>query len=103
MNLLLVSAVLLASTVLLMRYLLGWSAGRDAGAGRVEERPIGGNPFAGLKLVLSSPYLGGIAAFVFLMAAVNTFLYLQQAELLSVHFPDELRAHGVPRAASSSR
>ena len=87
-NLLLVSAVMLASTVLLMRYLLGWGAGRDAGAGRVEERPIGGNPFAGLKLVLSSPYLGGIAAFVFLMAAVNTFLYLQQAELLSVHYPD---------------
>ena len=31
-NLLLVSAVMLASTVLLMRYLLGWSRGRDAGA-----------------------------------------------------------------------
>ncbi len=87
-NLLLVSAVMLASTVLLMRYLLGWNAGRSGSAGRVEERPIGGNPFAGLKLVLSSPYLGGIAAFVFLMAAVNTFLYLQQAELLSVHYPD---------------
>ena len=38
--------------------------------------------------MLSSPYLGGIAAFVFLMAAVNTFLYLQQAELLGIHFPD---------------
>jgi AAA family ATP:ADP antiporter len=87
-NLLLVSAAMLASTVLLMRYLLGWSGGRHAGAGRIEERPIGGNPFAGLRLVLSSPYLGGIAAFVFLMAAVNTFLYLQQAELLGVHYPE---------------
>ena len=86
-HLLLVSAVMLASTVVLMRYLLGWSAAR-AGGERIEERPIGGNPFAGLKLVLSSPYLGGIAAFVFLMAAVNTFLYLQQAELLSVHYPE---------------
>ena len=39
--------------------------------------------------MLSSPYLGGIAAFVFLMAAVNTFLYLQQAQLLEIHYPDE--------------
>jgi AAA family ATP:ADP antiporter len=88
-NLLLVSAALLASTILLMRYLLGWSARRESRAGRIEERPIGGNPFAGLKLVLTSPYLGGIAAFVFLMAAVNTFLYLQQAQLLDIHYPDE--------------
>lgn len=87
-NLLLVSATLLASTLALMRYLLGWSAQQRPRAERIEERPIGGNPFAGLKLVLTSPYLGGIAAFVFLMAAVNTFLYLQQAELLSIHYPD---------------
>jgi len=87
-NLLLVSAAMLISTIFLMRSLLGWS-GRQAAAGeRFEERAIGGNPFAGLKRVLTSPYLGGIAAFVFLMAAVNTFLYLQQAELLSIHYPD---------------
>ena len=87
-NLLLVSAAMLASTILLMRYLLGWSARKSGGGERYEERPIGGNPFAGLGRVLSSPYLGGIAAFVFLMAAVNTFLYLQQAELLGIHYPD---------------
>ncbi len=87
-NLLLVSAALLASTLLLMRYLLGWSARQTDRGERIEERPMGGNPFAGLKLVLSSPYLGGIAVFVFLMAAVNTFLYLQQAGLLGIHYPD---------------
>jgi len=87
-NLLLVSAALLASTLLLMRYLLVWCASREDGGARVEERPIGGNPFAGLKLVFTSKYLSGIAAFVFLMAAVNTFLYLQQAGLLSIHYPD---------------
>ena len=87
-NLLLVSALFLASTLFLMHYLLGWSA-RQAGHGeRIAERPIGGNPFAGLKTVLSSPYLGGIALFIFLMAGVNTVLYLQQAGLLEVHFPD---------------
>ena len=55
-NLLLVSALFLASTLFLMHYLLGWSA-REAGRGeRLAERPIGGNPFAGLRAVLSSPY-----------------------------------------------
>lgn len=87
-NLLLVSAAMLASTIVLMRYLLGWSARQGARGERYEEKPMGGNPFAGLRLVLSSPYLGGIAAFVFLMAAVNTFLYLQQADLLGIYFPD---------------
>jgi AAA family ATP:ADP antiporter len=87
-NLLLVSAALLASTIALMRYLLAWSR-RQQGAGeRIEERPIGGNPFAGITRVFGSPYLSGIAAFVFLMAAVNTFLYLQQAGLLAIHYPD---------------
>lgn len=86
-NLLLVSAALLASTIFFMRYLLGWSARQESRGERSEERPFGGNPFAGLKLVMTSPYLAGIALFVFLMAAVNTFLYLQQAELLGIYYP----------------
>jgi ATP:ADP antiporter, AAA family len=87
-NLLLVSATLLAASVAPIRYLIGWSDRQGARGERIEARPIGGNPFAGLKLVLSSPYLGGIAAFIFLMAAVTTFLYLQQAELLGIFYPD---------------
>ena len=71
--------------------------------GRIEERPIGGNPFAGLRLVLSSPYLGGIAAFVFLMAAVNTFLYLQQADLLEHPLPGRATSARLSSGASSSR
>jgi AAA family ATP:ADP antiporter len=37
---------------------------------------------------MSTPYLRGIALFIFLMAGVNTVLYLQQAGLLEVNFPD---------------
>jgi ATP:ADP antiporter, AAA family len=87
-NLLLISCGLLAATVLPIRYLLRWSSGRASSGERLDERPIGGNPFAGFTRVFSSRYLSGIALFVFLMAAVSTFLYLQQAELLQVHFPD---------------
>jgi AAA family ATP:ADP antiporter len=85
-NLLLVSAALLASTIALMRYLLSWSARQEPRGERIEERPIGGNPLAGFTRVFGSPYLSGIAAFIFLMAAVNTFLYLQQAGLLAIHY-----------------
>ena len=87
-NLLLISSGLLAATVLPIRYLLRWSSGRASSGERLDERPIGGNPFAGFTRVFSSRYLSGIALFVFLMAAVSTLLYLQQAELLQVHFPD---------------
>ncbi len=87
-NLLLISSALLAGTTLPIRYLLRWSAARAPSGERLDERPIGGNPFAGFTRVFTSRYLSGIALFVFLMAAVSTFLYLQQAELLQVHFPE---------------
>jgi ATP:ADP antiporter, AAA family len=87
-NLLLISAGLLAGTILPIRRLLRWNGARPAAAMRQDDRPIGGNPFAGFTRVFTSGYLSGIALFVFLMAAVSTFLYLQQADLLSVHFPD---------------
>ena len=87
-NLLLVSAGLLAATLLPMRMLMAWSAKRDTPATRIADLPIGGNPFAGAALVARSGYLIGISVFVFLLVTVSTFLYLQQADLLASHLPD---------------
>jgi ATP:ADP antiporter, AAA family len=87
-NLLLVSAALLTATLWPIRGLLAWGRERSSGLERHEERPIGGNPFAGFARVFTSGYLSGIALFIFLMAAVSTFLYLQQADLLREFFPD---------------
>ncbi len=87
-NLLLISSGLLAATILPIRRLLRWSAARVRTSEPQDEQPIGGNPFAGFKRVFTSGYLSGIALFVFLMAAVSTFLYLQQAELLQEFYPD---------------
>jgi AAA family ATP:ADP antiporter len=53
-----------------------------------EERPIGGNPFAGFTLLLRSPYLAGIAFFVILLASVNTFLYFEQLRVVAATFED---------------
>jgi AAA family ATP:ADP antiporter len=62
-----------------------WKARRAAGQ---EDRPIGGNPFAGFWLVLRSPYLLAIALFVVLLASANTFLYFEQLRLVKITFAD---------------
>ena len=61
--------------------------GRD-GSAVVDDRPIGGNPFAGFTLILKSPYLIGIAIFVVLLASVNTFLYFAQLRIVTDTFAD---------------
>lgn len=52
---------------------------------------MGGNPFAGATAVLCSPYLLGIALFVVLLASVSTFLYFEQARIVSETFADRTR------------
>ncbi|MFB4390705.1 MULTISPECIES: NTP/NDP exchange transporter [unclassified Pseudomonas] len=54
-------------------------------------RPLGGNPFAGAMAVVRSPYLLGIALFVVLLASVSTFLYFEQARIVSETFTDRTR------------
>lgn len=82
-------AFFLVAIVLQRSLLRVWAAiPTRSGAPRGDDRPMGGNPFAGFTLVLRSPYLLGIALFVILLASVNTFLYLEQLRLVSETFPD---------------
>jgi ATP:ADP antiporter, AAA family len=60
-----------------------------AGAAPVQrDRALGGNPFAGFKLVMGNPYLIGIMLFVVGVSAVNTFLYFEQLELVEKQFAE---------------
>jgi AAA family ATP:ADP antiporter len=61
---------------------------RTEALGQPRDRAIGGNPFAGITLVLRSPYLLGIAAYVTLLATANTFLYFEQLRLVETTFSD---------------
>jgi AAA family ATP:ADP antiporter len=54
------------------------SAGNVPGFTRVDDKALGGNPFAGFWLVAKSPYLLMFAAFIMMVSAVNTFLYFEQ-------------------------
>lgn len=50
------------------------------------DHKLGGNAIAGFKLLLSSPYLLLIAAFVLLLTWISTIVYFQQAEFISNAF-----------------
>ncbi|MGH7503105.1 MAG: NTP/NDP exchange transporter [Longimicrobiales bacterium] len=81
-------ASLFVVAIICQRVLLRiWTTGGAAGV-HAQDRPMGGNPFAGFTLILKSPYLLGIAMFVILLASANTLLYFEQLNLVATTFPD---------------
>ena len=52
------------------------------------ERPLGGSIVAGITHAVRSPYLLGVSAFILLFAITSTFLYFQQADIVSRSFAD---------------
>ncbi|UCO99992.1 MFS transporter [Metapseudomonas lalkuanensis] len=91
-GLLILAAILLLPTLALRRVLMDWrgsgGAGRPGAESEPPERPVPGNPFAGISQVLGSRYLLGICAFVLLLSCTSTFLYFEQARLVAALFPD---------------
>lgn len=89
-GLLLVSTGLLLTTLIAARYMVGWR--ERHGSPEVRDQPIevriGGSIWAGLTLILRSPYLLGISLFVILLTTVSTFLYFEQARVVEATFPD---------------
>jgi len=92
-GLVLLAGVFLLGSVLACAFLQRW---RDrnplpASSEQPASRPLSGNPFAGATAVLRSPYLLAIALFVVLLASVSTFLYFEQARIVSETFTDRTR------------
>jgi len=86
-NLLVIVAVFLELAVLCATRIFVTPAAatqRRAGA----QSPIGGNWLAGFLLLLRSPYLAGIALWVFLLSLAGTFLYFQQANIVAAASAD---------------
>jgi AAA family ATP:ADP antiporter len=59
---------------------------RVGGQGEGADRPVGGNPFAGLARVARSSTLRTIGLYVVFVSVAATFLYLQQAEIARAGF-----------------
>lgn len=86
-GLLAIAIALLEVAVIASRRLAatGWAL-RHAGEGSRANEPIGGGMLAGMSHTFRSPYLTGIALFVFLYTITSTVLYFQQAGVASREF-----------------
>lgn len=82
-----VGAASFVVAIFCQRLLLRIWTQRSAG-GAADDRPIGGNLFAGVSLILRSPYILGIALFIVMISTVNTLLYFEQLRLVEATFAD---------------
>ena len=86
-NLLLISAALLASSLIFMRRVIHWHQHFGSGSRGTEvNTPLGGHMLAAFHQVIRSRYLLGIALFVILLSWVSTFLYLEQQAFVAKVF-----------------
>ena len=101
-NLLLISAFFLGLAVLCVKKLIAWqqtsvvqpnATAKDLQTN--EEKAMGGGLFAGLRLVLSSPYLLGVCLLMLLFTTLATFLYFQQATIIRDTFVDSAQRTAV--------
>ncbi|WP_447951696.1 NTP/NDP exchange transporter [Chryseobacterium koreense] len=87
--LLLISVVLLEFAVFASKKLSFFSSAFHTEERNVEDKKaIGGSILSGLTHTLRSPYLIGIGFFILLNSVVSTFLYFQQADIVSANFAD---------------
>lgn len=89
-GLLFLSTALMLSTLLCARYLMNWRdrEGIAHEAASSSRQKIGGSAWGGLSLILRSKFLISIALFVVFIATANTFLYFEQARIVSETFTD---------------
>jgi ATP:ADP antiporter, AAA family len=57
-------------------------------AGTPVKQSLGGNPFAGFTLLLKSPFLLGIAVFLFFYTSLGSFTYFELKNLLKPYDPE---------------
>ncbi|HEY8518492.1 MAG TPA: MFS transporter [Gammaproteobacteria bacterium] len=87
-GILFLGAAFFVGAIVCQRLLLRiWKERPSAPRGQ-EDRPIGGNVFAGVTIILRSPYLLGIALFVVGITTVSTLLYFEQLRLVELTFAD---------------
>jgi AAA family ATP:ADP antiporter len=81
-NLLLISAGFLIAATGCILQLSSWGDAHRSGATQSRDRPVGGGVFNGIKLVLVSPYLLMICAYIVLYSILSTLLYFEQQQIV---------------------
>jgi ATP:ADP antiporter, AAA family len=80
------SVILLEVAVFATRRLSRLADALHMGTATAADRPVGGGVFAGITHPFKSAYLLNVSVFVLLFAITATFLYFQQAEIVSKNF-----------------
>lgn len=98
-NLLLVSAVFLSWAIICIARLSVWSESNRTGEeelpAKQKEEEIGGGIWAGVVMVVRSPYLLGICLLMLLFTTLATFLYFMQAQIIRDAFVDSAQRTAV--------
>lgn len=98
-NLLLVSAVFLSWAIICIARLSVWSESNRTGGeelpAKQKEEEIGGGIWAGVVMVVRSPYLLGICLLMLLFTTLATFLYFMQAQIIRDAFVDSAQRTAV--------
>ncbi len=86
-HLMLVSAGFLVIAIIAIQRLRAWERTQNADAqarerNAREDAPMGGSIWAGLRDVVTNPYLLAICGFLFAYSMLSTLLYFQQVEML---------------------
>ncbi len=81
--LMLVSAIFLVACMICIYRLDRWARHRPQSRPGDNGGPIGGSILSGIRLAVSSPYLLGICAYLFVLTMSATVLYLEQTRLIS--------------------
>lgn len=89
-NLMVISAGMLLICIFCIRRLDHWASEQTPVGQRASEEPLGGGMWAGIRLILSSPYLGGIGTYLLFLAMTATVLYLEQAQVVGEEIPSPL-------------
>lgn len=87
--LLLISASVLALSLMFISWLINWNNKDYDGsekAHKVTDKKLGGSVLGGLTLIRRSPYLAGICVFILLYAISITFVQIRQAELIEATY-----------------
>ncbi len=82
------SVALLEIAVFCVRRLSRLAPALRAQPASAADRPIGGNVLAGITHPFKSFYLANVSLFLLLFAITATFLYFQQADIISKNFQD---------------
>lgn len=89
-NLLLVSAGILALSVVCILRLGRWAKQREQALGRAgRDEAMGGSVLAGLRLLRDEPLLRAMAVLMFFGVGVGTLLYNEQASIARTYFPGD--------------